>query len=159
MYRSARCVSDVRLALQDGERRIIKTIPGRGYLFAATVSAAAIRSVAAGRALDEAQPGLHPGERRQLTVMGCELVGLAALSARLDPEDLRDATAACHRHCSEIIERHHGCVARYAGDGLLAYFGYPEAREAGCPENAVRAALTTFRNSRQQLSADLQTHI
>jgi len=58
----------------------------------------------------------------------------------LDPEDLQEATAACRRRCTEIIERHHGYVARYAGDGLLAWFGYPQALEQDI-ENAVHAAL------------------
>jgi class 3 adenylate cyclase/predicted ATPase len=151
----ARCVSDVRLALQDQERRIIRTVSGRGYLFAATVSQAANGSRTADRAPDESKPELRPGECRQLTVMGCELVGLAALSARLDPEDLRDATAACHQRCSEIIERHHGYVARYAGDCLLAYFGYPEAREQDA-ENSVHAALT-LQVLAGHLSAELGT--
>ena len=64
-------------------------------------------------------------ERRQLTVMFCDLVGSTALSARLDPEDLRGIIGAYHRCCTELIERNGGFVAKYMGDGVLAYFGYP----------------------------------
>jgi len=79
-------------------------------------------------------------ERRQLTVMFCDLVGSTALSARLDPEDLRDVIAEYHRSVAEIIARFEGFVARYMGDGVLAYFGYPIAHEDD-PERAVRAGL------------------
>ena len=79
-------------------------------------------------------------ERRQLTVMFCDLVGSTALSARLDPEDLRDVIAEYHRSVAEIIARFEGFVARYMGDGVLAYFGYPVAHEDD-PERAVRAGL------------------
>ena len=66
-------------------------------------------------------------ERRQLTVMACEVIGLARLSTRLDPEELGEVTAACHRCCTDIIERYHDYVANYSIDGVLAYFGYPQA--------------------------------
>ena len=68
-------------------------------------------------------------ERRQLTVMFCDLVGSTALSARLDPEDLRGIIGAYHRCCTELVERNGGFVAKYMGDGVLAYFGYPQAHE------------------------------
>jgi class 3 adenylate cyclase/predicted negative regulator of RcsB-dependent stress response len=79
-------------------------------------------------------------ERRQLTVMFCDLVGSTALSARLDPEDLRDIIGTYHRCCTELIERNGGFVARHLGDGVLAYFGYPQAHEHDA-ERAVRAGL------------------
>jgi class 3 adenylate cyclase len=79
-------------------------------------------------------------ERRQLTVMFCDLVGSTALSGRLDPEDLRGIIGAYHRCCTEVIERNGGFVARYMGDGVLAYFGYPRAHEHDA-ERAVRAGL------------------
>src|SRR5580700_6774089 len=107
----ARCISDVRLALKDTAQRIIKTVPRRGYLFAAPVSQTAPASVTAGRASGETPIEDRRGETRQLTVMTCELVGLVMLSPRLDPEDLREATATCHRRCTEIIERRHGYLA------------------------------------------------
>ena len=68
-------------------------------------------------------------ERRQLTVMFCDLVGSTALSARLDPEDLRGIITAYHRCCTELVERNGGFVAKYMGDGVLAYFGYRQAHE------------------------------
>jgi class 3 adenylate cyclase len=79
-------------------------------------------------------------ERRQLTVMFCDLVGSTALSARLDPEDLRGIITAYHRCCTELVERNGGFVAKYMGDGVLAYFGYPQAHEHDA-ERAVRAGL------------------
>jgi class 3 adenylate cyclase len=79
-------------------------------------------------------------ERRQLTVLLCDLVGSTALSVKLDPEDLRGIIAAYHRCCSELVERNGGFVARYMGDGVLAYFGYPQAHEYDA-ERAVRAGL------------------
>lgn len=80
-------------------------------------------------------------ERRQLTVMFADLVGSTALSARLDPEELREIIGAYHRLCAEVITSSGGFVAKYLGDGVLAYFGYPRAREEDA-EQAVRAGLT-----------------
>ena len=79
-------------------------------------------------------------ERRQITVMFCDLVGSTALSTRLDPEDLREVIAAYHSCAADVVPRFGGYVAKYMGDGVLVYFGYPEAHEADA-ENAVRAAL------------------
>jgi class 3 adenylate cyclase len=79
-------------------------------------------------------------ERRQVTVMFCDLVGSTALAARLDPEDLRDVIAAYQKCATEVIRRFDGFVAKYLGDGVLAYFGYPQAHEDDA-ERAVRAGL------------------
>jgi class 3 adenylate cyclase len=79
-------------------------------------------------------------ERRQLTVMFCDLVGSTALSARFDPEDMREIVGAYHRCCAELITKAGGFVAKYMGDGVLAYFGYPQAHEHDA-ERAVRAGL------------------
>jgi class 3 adenylate cyclase len=79
-------------------------------------------------------------ERRQLTVMFCDLVGSTALSARLDPEDLREVVAAYHRAVADVVRSFDGFVAKYMGDGVLAYFGYPRAHEDDA-ERAVRAGL------------------
>jgi predicted ATPase/class 3 adenylate cyclase len=79
-------------------------------------------------------------ERRQLTVMFCDLVDSTALSARLDPEDLREIIRGYHRCCADLVERNGGFVAKYMGDGILAYFGYPQSHEHDA-ERAVRAAL------------------
>jgi DNA-binding winged helix-turn-helix (wHTH) protein len=82
----------------------------------------------------------RPAERRQLTIMACELVGAAALSAHLDAEAFRVRLEALHRHCREVIDSHGGHVASYLPDGLIAYFGEPVAREHDA-ENALRAGL------------------
>ena len=87
------------------------------------------------------ETSVHPAaERRQLTVMFCDLVGSTAMSARLDPEDMREIIAAYHQCCASLIERDGGFVAKYMGDGVLAYFGYPQAHEHDA-ERAVRAGL------------------
>jgi class 3 adenylate cyclase/tetratricopeptide (TPR) repeat protein len=78
--------------------------------------------------------------RRQLTVLFADLVGSTALSERLDPEDMRAVINAYQRSCAAVVERYDGHVAKYMGDGVLAYFGYPQAHEED-PERAVRAAL------------------
>ncbi|WP_338832266.1 adenylate/guanylate cyclase domain-containing protein [Bradyrhizobium sp. 27S5] len=80
-------------------------------------------------------------ERRQLTIMFADLVGSTALSARLDPEELRDIIGTYHRCCAEVITSSGGFVAKYLGDGVLAYFGYPQAHEEDA-EQAVRAGLS-----------------
>ena len=80
-------------------------------------------------------------ERRQLTVAFCDLVGSTELATRLDPEDLRAVMAAYHRCTAAVIERFEGHVAKYLGDGVLAYFGWPRAHEDDA-ERAVRAGLT-----------------
>src|SRR5271155_5163749 len=79
-------------------------------------------------------------ERRQLTIMFCDLVGSTALSTRLDPEDMREIVGAYHRCCADLITRAGGFVARYMGDGVLAYFGYPQVHEHAA-ERAVVAGL------------------
>src|SRR5262249_21231002 len=79
-------------------------------------------------------------ERRQVTVMFSDLVGSTALSARLDPEDLREIMSAYQDRVTETVHRFGGFVARYMGDGVLVYFGYPGAHEDDA-ERAVRAGL------------------
>jgi class 3 adenylate cyclase/predicted ATPase len=79
-------------------------------------------------------------ERRQLTVVFCDLVGSTALSARLDPEDMRGIIGAYQGCCASLVQHHGGFVAKYMGDGVLAYFGYPQAHEHDA-ERAVLAGL------------------
>jgi class 3 adenylate cyclase len=79
-------------------------------------------------------------ERRQLTVLFCDLVGSTELAARLDPEDLREVMGAYHRCTAAVVERLEGHVAKFLGDGVLAYFGWPKAHEDDA-ERAVRAGL------------------
>jgi class 3 adenylate cyclase len=79
-------------------------------------------------------------ERRPLTVMFCDLVGSTALSSRLDPEDLREVIRTYQSCVANTIRQFDGFIARYVGDGVLIYFGWPEARETDA-ERAVRAGL------------------
>src|SRR3990172_4492965 len=79
-------------------------------------------------------------ERRQLTVMFCDLGGSTALSEQLDPEELRDVVRTYQETCSELIDRYDGYIAQYLGDGLLVYFGYPLAHEDDA-QRAVRGGL------------------
>ena len=82
-------------------------------------------------------------ERRQLTVMFCDLVGSTALSTRFDPEDLREVIGTYHRAVADTVGRFDGFVAKYMGDGVLIYFGYPQAHEDDA-ERAVRAGLAVI---------------
>ncbi len=88
----------------------------------------------------EPMPPRPEAERRQLTVMFVDLVGSTALSARLDPEDMRAVITGYQNVCSEVIRRYEGHVAKFMGDGVLAYFGWPRAHEDEA-ERAVRAGL------------------
>jgi class 3 adenylate cyclase/predicted ATPase len=102
-----------------------------------------LRAIAALRlpaAPARAPPSLADAERRQLTVMFCDLVGSTALSASLDPEDLRQVIAAYHGAVGTTVASFDGFVAKYMGDGVLIYFGYPRAHEDDA-ERAVRAGL------------------
>ena len=85
----------------------------------------------------------NDAERRQRTVMFCDLVGSTPLSTRFDPEDLRELIGVYHRAVTETVARFAGFVAKYMGDGVLIYFGYPEAHEDDA-ERAVRAGLAVI---------------
>ena len=99
-------------------------------------------------------------ERRQLTVMFCDLQGSTALSQQLDPEVLRDVIRSYQEVCAWAIARFDGHIAKYLGDGLLIYFGYPQAHEDD-PQRAVRAGLAILEgmrelNTRLKLDRDLE---
>jgi class 3 adenylate cyclase len=79
-------------------------------------------------------------ERRQLTVLFCDLVGSTELAARLDPEDLRELMRAYQAACADVVCRFEGHVARFLGDGVLAYFGWPQAHEGRCRAGGARRA-------------------
>src|SRR6516225_9719829 len=114
-------------------RKLLDAIAGLGMAVpAAVVAAPAPRA----RAQVEA-------ERRQLTVMFCDVVGSTALSTRYDPEDLRELIGDYHRAVAETVGRFDGFVAKYMGDGVLIYFGYPQAHEDDA-ERAVGAALAVI---------------
>lgn len=93
-----------------------------------------------GRPLDSPPDAASSGERRQLTVLMCDLVGSTALSQALDPEDLRDLLADYQQVCAEAVRRHDGHIAQYLGDGVLIYFGFPHAHEDDA-RRAVRCGL------------------
>ena len=107
-------------------------VPARASAAGATPSTASPAPSAA--------PESTAGERRQLTVMFCDLVGSTALSEKLDPEELRSLLHEYRTVCGDVISRYEGFVARYVGDGILTYFGWPKAHEEDA-ERALRAAL------------------
>ena len=92
-------------------------------------------------------------ERRQLTVLFCDLVGSTELSGRLDPEEMSEVIRAYHRGCADVIRRWDGYVAKYMGDGVLAYYGWPRAHEDDA-ERAVRAGLELAKAVGQQTASD-----
>ena len=98
-------------------------------------------------------------ERRQVTVMFSDLVGSTALSARMDPEDLREIISAYQKCVADIVQQFGGFVAKYMGDGVLVYFGYPQAHEDDA-ERAVRAGLELVAGvGALKIRAPLQTRI
>ncbi|CAN5897757.1 AAA family ATPase [soil metagenome] len=100
-----------------------------------------------GHRLQEVHASDAEGERRQITVLFCDLVGSTELSQRLDPEDLRDVIAAYQSVCGEAVGTHEGYVAQYLGDGIIVYFGYPRAQEDDA-QRAVRCGLDMLRRVR-----------
>src|SRR5262249_18958252 len=96
------------------------------------------------QSLDATPQPLDPrrsgAERRQLTVLFCDLVGSTALSTQLDPEELREVVQAYQATCTGVIQRYEGHIAQHLGDGLLVYFGYPVAHEDDA-QRAVRTGL------------------
>jgi class 3 adenylate cyclase len=104
-------------------------------------------------------PPRDAAERRQVTVMFSDLVGSTALSARMDPEDLHEVISAYQKCVAETVQRFGGFVAKYMGDGVLVYFGYPQAHEDDA-ERAVRAGLELIGAvSALKPSAPLQTRV
>src|SRR5580693_2477355 len=127
---SAEDLKDLGVVLGGHRRRLLDAIAALGATTPAASATAAPRDA----------PAPAEAERRQLTVMFCDLVGSTALSSRLDPEDLREVIAAYHHAVAEIVAGFDGFVANYMGDGVLVYFGYPQAHEDDA-ERAVRAGL------------------
>ena len=127
---SADDLRDLGVVLGGHRRRLLEAIAALDAKAVATSATAAARYT----------PARAEAERRQLTVMFCDLVGSTELSARLDPEDLREVIAAYHRAVADVVRGLDGFVAKYMGDGVLVYFGYPNAHEDDA-ERAVRAGL------------------
>ena len=108
-----------------------------------TLDSAATPPLSPSAQLESAAPRAIPtgeAERRQLTVMFCDLVGSTAMATRFDPEELQDLIRAFQDRCAAAIAQFDGYIARYMGDGMLVYFGFPRAHEDD-PERAVRAGL------------------
>jgi class 3 adenylate cyclase len=131
---TAEDLKDLGVAIVGHRRKLLLAIG------ALSASPAASPPVAKAVAPTEPTPIAALAERRQLTVMFVDLVGSTALSARLDPEDMREVVGAYHRCCEDLIAKAGGFVAKYMGDGVLAYFGYPQAHEHDA-ERAVHAGL------------------
>jgi class 3 adenylate cyclase len=126
---------------------------------------AVLRAYASAKAPTAEAPSILPkpsqdtAERRQVTVMFSDLVGSTTLSARMDPEDLREVIAAYQKCVAKTVQRFGGFLAKYMGDGVLVYFGYPQAHEDDA-ERAVRAGLELIRAvGGLKSSAPLQTRV
>ena len=130
---SAEDLKDLGVVLGGHRRRLLDAIAALGAAVPAASVTAAPRDA----------PAPADAERRQLTVMFCDLVGSTALSTRHDPEDLRELIGDYHRAVTETVGRFDGFVAKYMGDGVLIYFGYPQAHEDDA-ERAVRAGLAVI---------------
>jgi class 3 adenylate cyclase/tetratricopeptide (TPR) repeat protein len=126
----------------------------------AALSGAASSGIVPGDRVNPAAPRIEGAERRQLTVMFCDLVASTSLATRLDPEDWREILAGYTARVSQEVGRFGGFVARFLGDGILVYFGYPQARE-GDAERALRAGLALVETVGQLQVPDgvLQTRI
>ncbi len=167
------------------ERRIIQTLYGHGYRFVAPVTV--VRDETAGDAVKASRPealarpseGTHAAQevenvdtaqirrtsaslpieatRRRLTVLCCDLVGASDLARQIDPEDYADVIRAYHAACVGVIERFEGYLAQRRGDGLLVYFGYPQAHEDDA-QRAVHTALGMLQALRQLNGQLRSTH-
>src|SRR5580700_2518078 len=126
----------LRLTAEDLRDIGVRAIGHRSKLLDAV---AALRTDAKGEMPAEVA-STPSGERRQVTVMFSDLVGSTALSARMDPEDLREVISAYQKCVADTVQRFGGFLAKYMGDGVLVYFGYPQAHEDDA-ERAVRAGL------------------
>src|SRR6266480_3425398 len=126
--------------LTDQDLKEIGVLLGHRRKMLRAISELAVTSPTAPRgAAPEPEQG-HDAERRQVTVMFTDLVGSTALSTRMDPEDLREIISAYQNCVTEAVLRFDGFVAKYMGDGVLVYFGYPKAHEDDA-ERAVRSGL------------------
>src|SRR5947209_6375573 len=130
---------------------------GRGGKKAKSAPAAKPRRARRTATAPAQAPESRSPERRQLTVMFCDLVGSTAISASLDPEEHSAVLREYHRCCADRITNAGGFVAQFLGDGVMGYFGYPQASESDA-ERAVRAGLEVV-NSVPQITTGLSTAI
>ena len=144
-------ITNARHAIGDtGEAQwLIRTVARKGLRFVGDVRArpqpgeAGAELPAASQETMPLAEVLGSAERRQLTIMACNMVDASALAAQLDPEDFREVVATYHGCVREVAESHGGFVAKYLADGVAVYFGYPQAREDDA-ERAVRASLAAI---------------
>src|SRR5262249_6105526 len=133
-------LEDLKAELIEGQRLAVDE-RGKVLVWAGEAATSAPTSPPA---IQETAPPVVPAppdaERRQLTVMFCDLVDSTALSSQLDPEEYRDVVRAYQKACMTIIQRYEGHTAQLLGDGLLVYFGYPQAHEDDA-QLAIRAGL------------------
>jgi class 3 adenylate cyclase len=140
LFRASEIDADILPELTDVDLEKLGVPLGhRKRLLKAISGLAAPDALTASSSLTGAMPQ-DAAERRQLTAMFCDLVGSTAVSTRLDPEELREEIRAYQNACSGAVARYDGFVAKFMGDGVLAYFGYPRAHEDDA-ERAVRAGL------------------
>ena len=140
LFRASEIDADILPELTDADLEKLGVPLGhRKRLLRAISGLAVAETLAAPSASTGAKPQ-DAAERRQLTVMFCDLVGSTALSVRFDPEELREEIRAYQNAVSGVVAGYDGFVAKYMGDGVLAYFGYPRAHEDDA-ERAVRAGL------------------
>jgi class 3 adenylate cyclase len=121
----------------------VASVEHRRLLLSAIAALSGDHAVAGAAPLAAKSASVTEAERRQLTVMFCDLVGSTRLASKFDPGDLRDVLAGYHRAVADTVAHFAGFVARYMGDGVLIYFGYPQAHEDDA-ERAVRAGLATL---------------
>jgi len=147
---TAEDLKDLGVVLGGHRRKFLEAIAALGSAVPVAAATVASRDV----------PAPVDAERRQLTVMFCDLVGSTALAARLDPEDLREVIAAYHRVVDEIVTGFDGFVAKYMGDGVLVYLGYPRAHEDDA-ERAIRSGLALIEavGSLDVKSVELQARV
>jgi class 3 adenylate cyclase len=145
--------------LTDQDLKDIGVPLGHRRKMLAAISEAAGTTAPAEPAVEFASKPHETAERRQVTVMFSDLVGSTALSARMDPEDLREIISAYQKCVAETVKRFGGFVAKYMGDGVLVYFGYPQAHEDDA-ERAVRSGLELIQAvGALKSSAPLQTRV
>jgi class 3 adenylate cyclase len=146
---TAEDLKDLGVSLVGHRRRLLDAIAALGAQAPAAPVSVAHRDA----------PAPSEAERRQLTVMICDLVGSTALSTRFDPEDLRELIGEYHRVVADTVGRFDGFVAKCMGDGVLVYFGYPRAHEDDA-ERAVRAGLAVIEAvGRLPAQQDLQVRL
>ncbi|MBV8739183.1 MAG: AAA family ATPase [Alphaproteobacteria bacterium] len=139
-------IKNLRRVLEKGAPQpgcIIQNVPRRGYRFAGKLISPSVAGPPRPLSATALEVRHGEAERRQLTVMFCDLAGSTALAARLDPEDYREVIAVYYRCVIDAVRGFDGFVAKYMGDGVLIYFGYPRAHEDDA-ERSIRAGLAVI---------------